>query len=216
MGTGTIVGLAIIGGSLALVAAMKAYRRHLAGKAAGRGRGEEEPPPTDEFLVEPLGTEVVLWGCGHEAPARYRHNFYGTRLEPKDEVFEKRERCGDCAHGWFGTCVIRCVLCGHAIFPGEPVAVYRDMRRFRKAWKTYADREKTAVIGCMRGNCCPSGGFFCGHWTGEGIDSPFRTGSAVGDALANPGKMIVTNIGPDGTTVDTVDLDPGGGPDEAA
>lgn len=184
---------------LIAAAAALALSRLLRGARVRNGpreaeRSSEERPPSDECRVIPLTDELVRWACGHDAPARFRHDFYGTVREPKDEVFEEKEDCGDCMLALNERFVIRCVLCGHAIFPGEPVAAYGDDRRFKKTWKTYADEERTVVIGCMRWDCCPSGGFFSGTWTGRGIKSPFKTGSAAGDAFA-AGEPVFVNIG---------------------
>jgi hypothetical protein len=55
---------------------------------------------------------------------------------------------------------------------------------------------KGSYLGCMRMNCCPSGGFFSGHWLGHnrgGFRSMYDGDSAVVESFRT-GKVIVMNF----------------------
>lgn len=160
---------------------------------------ENSPPETsqrpsvftdEEFVLEAKNTKEVNYNCGHKGPYKFTLMILGEDCTPKKKYFKDRPFCPDCIR----SVIIRCALCGNPIFPGSPVARYGDMKDFKGEWKTYADEEETVVIGCMGWDCCPSGGFFSGHWTGEYIDSPFEYGSVAAEAFAT-GKVVSGTIG---------------------
>jgi hypothetical protein len=89
---------------------------------------------------------------------------------------------------------IPCARCGEEIHPGDAVASYRMEKAAAQegAFRT----PKGSYLGCMRMSCCPSGGFFSGHWLGHnrgGFSPMYDGGSAVSEAFRT-GKVIVMNF----------------------
>ncbi len=156
----------------------------------------EEPPPrpdpTDTLACVGESGWKVKFACGHKAPRRFKIDFYGEVREPAKEVLKRRERCGPCAAAWLKDISIRCALCGCAILPGEGVAAYADDPSYKEAWKTRIGSDKDGVLGCMGWDCCPSGGFFAGHWTLDGFRPAYAHGSAMSEAIAT-GKPVIGN-----------------------
>ncbi|MEK7181089.1 MAG: hypothetical protein AAB738_02005 [Patescibacteria group bacterium] len=73
----------------------------------------------------------------------------------------------------------RCARCGLVILPGMAVALYgQESEGLRLDIATNIDG---AIIGCMRWDCCPSGGFLAGHWSEQGFQPLFQgqTGAEV-------------------------------------
>jgi len=155
------------------------------------GEHEELPEPTDELRVEPLSDELVTYKCGHRGADRYLLNAFGEELMPGEESLAAREKCPECLTADARANIIRCALCGHHIMPGEPVALYVDDGGFNPKWMTKLGRD---VVGCLRWDCCPSGGFFSGHWDGEKVLPAFgEYGSAVEQAFKT-GQVVCGNI----------------------
>lgn len=154
------------------------------------------PTPTDTCTVENKMGQEVEYKCGHRHAERYVLSLFGEIIEFKDVSFAKRELCADCNLARLRLGLIRCVICGFAIWPGDPVAVYADSRKFKKEWKTTVSKDKKdRVIGCMRWECCPSGGFFSGHWMGNHFAPAFTTGSAAAEAFLTGKPVLVNSIG---------------------
>ena len=63
---------------------------------------------------------------------------------------------------------IKCCFCSKKIYPGSPVAVYAISSRGIN-WEVAVKLDEHQVIGCLRSDCCPSGGFFAGYWTVNGF-----------------------------------------------
>jgi hypothetical protein len=145
-----------------------------------------EPP--QNFFEAPISYEpstklnVMFTKCGHLGPQRASLNFWGNIRE-----FEIKRRIWDTLKSVFGLrpiqynevpcpeCIfksmkehaVRCALCGTGILPGEGVALYHSsgpIPHFELATKV-----GKCVVGCLGWNCCPSGGFFSGHWTEDGF-----------------------------------------------
>lgn len=156
----------------------------------------EEPPPKPEptdtlAAVAPSGWKV-RHACGHRYPKKFKMDFYGDVRTVSSELLKKRERCGDCMAAWLKEISIRCVLCGGVILPGDGVATYMDDASFKEAWKTRIGKDGLGVLGCLSMDCCPSGGFFSGHWTLEGYRPAYAHGSAMAEAMAT-GKPVIGN-----------------------
>jgi hypothetical protein len=100
--------------------------------------------------------------CGH----RDARKFILTVKGVKSVKIVGSDKCPVCALREFVETTIRCALCGLPIFQGEPVALIgKDCDGVRADAVHSGDN---AVI-CMRMDCCPSGGLFCGHWDGKDI-----------------------------------------------
>lgn len=155
----------------------------------------ENPQPantaftTSEFVIEPTSPKQVYYHCGHKGPKKFTLTILGKECTPKKVYFKDRPFC----HACLRASIIRCVLCGNPIYPGSSIAAYGDMEDFKEEWKTYTTEEKHSVVGCMSMECCPSGGFFAGHWTGQEVNSPFAHGSAAAEAFAT-GKVVSGTI----------------------
>ncbi len=175
-------------------------RRRLAAPA---DESDVLPEPTDVLGVKMREGDLVPYKCGHTAHERFTLDFYGIEAAPTDERLAERADCPDCEIERVRRTSIRCALCGHVILPGEPVALYVDDRKLfkKEAWKTLADGH---VVGCMRWDCCPSGGFFSGHWTPQGFRPAFAHGSAVAEVFAT-GKAIIVGDSSDPSTIKTID-----------
>lgn len=82
---------------------------------------------------------------------------------------------------------ILCPMCGVPIFAGEPVATYGltggDPDTPYMQFATRVEHNPSVLVCCMGRNCCPSSNFFAGIWSGEGIISPYATGTALGDLM---------------------------------
>jgi len=134
--------------------------------------------------------------CGHEDSIYFEISVFGSVLGMKQESFQTDE-CGACTLKSTGLDTsIRCCMCGHPIMPGDGIALYSGFNKpDKQAWKTpyvMVANEKR-WIGCLNMNCCPSGGFFGGHFTKDGIRSAFGGNVAAVEALQS-GKLVIGNI----------------------
>lgn len=111
------------------------------------------------------------YACGHKGPPIFGLIIYGEVIKTTEK---QEDYCPDCALRVLKNKTIFCCLCGLPIQPvGHPVALYdSESADVVKSKATFLD-ERT-VIGCMRWNCCPTGGFFAGHWTEDGFKPAFR------------------------------------------
>lgn len=127
------------------------------------------PPSNDEIAITAVDATIKRYDCGHDGPSQYSLNVYGDGAMISGE---KTPLCPECIIADVKKMVIRCCSCGLPIFPGNTVALYSFHRSFkhRKIAKTIDG----ALIGCMRWDCCPSGGFMAGHWTKDGYKSLFN------------------------------------------
>ncbi len=150
------------------------------------------PEPTDDLRVEPTSDEMVAYECGHRGAKTFTLNAFGDKFPAPDTMLAERKRCPDCETADVRAVIIRCAVCGHGIFPGEPVALYSDDARFNEKWKTKIDQ---GVIGCMRMNCCPSGGFFAGHWSGKEFVPAFGDTRSVAEEVFRTGQTILVSDG---------------------
>jgi len=152
------------------------------------------PEPTNEIIFVANSTELIDYDCGHEGPVDFDYDIFGERVDTDtDKLREEHDRCPECIVVEMREIIIRCVLCGHAILPGSPVAVYAGGKGMRK--KIAVRAPDGGYIGCMRWDCCPSGGFFAGHWTGKDFRPAFEHGSAAAETFAT-GEVVSGNIGP--------------------
>lgn len=150
---------------------------------------EEKPAATDDFLFVAQSSESIEYACGHSGPRKFVINLYGQIREPNDEFFVERKMCPVCFIDSLRKVTIRCGVCGNAIFPGEPVAAYANNDSFNPKWLTLTPNG--SVIGCLRMDCCPSGGFFAGHWSGERFESAFSGGLSAAETVFQTGKTIM-------------------------
>lgn len=161
--------------------------------ASTGGNEKPMPEPTDELAVVNRQGKRVHYACGHDDHVMYSHNFFGEVLTLTKKILAKREKCAECMLADVKPHIIRCAACGFAIMPGESVALYADNGKFNPKWaKTVGEGERRNVIGCLRWNCCPSGGFFAGYWTEQGFEPAFGGESAIA-AVLRSGRTIITN-----------------------
>lgn len=118
--------------------------------------------PTDKCLVLTGGRFKRKFKCGHYGMWWFKISIFGS----VSEKIHQKEYCPDCFIKWYKERTIFCSLCGLPIFPGEGVALYdKNSEGVREDSYSVGN----SVIGCLRMNCCLSGGFFAGHWTEEGF-----------------------------------------------
>ena len=152
-------------------------------------RGMPEPKG-DTIEAVPDSDERIAFDCGHTGPVRFHYVIFGEAFETDEARLRKEhKRCPDCIVAEMRQEIIRCALCGHFILPGDSVACYGSGSDIRDEWATRTP--DGGYIGCMRWDCCPSGGFFAGHWQGrEGFKPAFEHGCAAAQAMAT-GETIV-------------------------
>lgn len=130
----------------------------------------DHDPSVIDWILEPNRPDIrITRGCGHKGPFWFRLRVYGTTLKSTRKT--RREQCPDCQVEELKQVAIRCCVCGLAIIPGDEVAEYDAQSLTPKDYEFPVI--EGAAVGCMRYDCCPSGGFFCGHWNGDGIDYYF-------------------------------------------
>jgi hypothetical protein len=142
------------------------------------------PKSTDECNYTAHSSFEIEYSCGHKAPSAFSLNLWG------EESFEFKDThlCPDCWLNRFKEHTTRCVLCGLPIFPGEGVALYSEkspdlmLKQGTKVGESY--------IGCLRWDCCPSGGFFAGHWTEEGFKPLYPEGLTAAELTFKTGSVI--------------------------
>ncbi len=157
--------------------------------------GESQPDPDilsealhDEVRTIPASEEMHDFPCGPRGPKLYHLDVYGKVVHNNGNVPDK---CGQCCVEWFRSITCRCALCGLVILPGDAVALYRPSRKFKKERVTEV---KSGVLGCMRWDCCESGAFFAGHWTGEGFKSAFGDGMTAVEKCFATGQVVVSDM----------------------
>lgn len=105
--------------------------------------------------------------CGHSDSRRFR-----VKAFDREEVrVSQHEHCPTCFIAYVKKHTIFCGLCGLSIMPLDQVALYSYENEDKNQIPENATYHNKSVIGCLRPNCCPSGGFFAGHWTTKGFKS---------------------------------------------
>jgi hypothetical protein len=136
--------------------------------------------------------EIVAYRCGHDGVADFSADIYGEVFAPRPEVLQAREKCPECMLAQLLAGTIRCAICGLLIPPNDPVALYRKCGKER----SYAYAVGDKVIGCLRDDCCPSGGFYAGRWSGKEFVPEFR-GRTIADEAFRTGKPQSADLPPD-------------------
>jgi len=156
-------------------------------------REEPKEPPRaahDEIRAIAASAKQRKFPCGHRGPKLFDLDLFGEVLQSNGKSPDK---CGDCFAAGVRRSVCRCSLCGRAIWPGEGVALYGPSNQFKTEWNTEV---ASGSIGCLRMDCCPSGGFFAGHWTGQGFKPAFGDGAtAVEQAIRTGQDVYVADAG---------------------
>lgn len=146
------------------------------------------PKSTDVCVVSNESEEQRTYACGHEGSATFRLNMYGI----ESAKFDQRERCPACWVARVEKYVARCALCGLPIFPGDGVALYHESSPGLR--RDIGTKIGDSFAGCMRWDCCPSGGFFAGHWTEEGFRSAFPDDRTAAGTAATTGKVVIPDV----------------------
>lgn len=110
----------------------------------------------------PQKFEVTLWGNeqhGYELPAKFISGVI-KKTAAKDFL------CPRCHFERMKDGAIRCCLCGGSILPDDGIALYAATSAGVHETATIIDG---SAVGCLRMDCCPSGGFYAGTWSGESI-----------------------------------------------
>lgn len=124
------------------------------------------------------------YGCGHVGPSSYRLLGFGKDLPPLPATLQMnlRDTCPKCQARTLSRLVAKCSLCGRAIMPEEPIALYR-LSETEDGRKLDGTRFLDASVGCLDWECSLGGVHFAGHWTGHGIDEAFGNGQTLHDAV---------------------------------
>lgn len=137
------------------------------GVAVSVGPEKETLPPTnDHVTVERCSPSSRIYPCSHLGPEWFALNIWGL----KSFEFKKNERCAVCEIKRIKKYCIRCAVCGLPICPGDGVALYHNSSPDILPSATVIG---DSVLGCMRWNCCPSGGFYAGNWMLDGFVPAF-------------------------------------------
>ena len=140
----------------------------------------EERDPIAVELEEVSATTLIFTKCGHTGPAHFRIKIWDDTLEFKvpESVIKKsgtKEHvagiCPECFAVKIGQTAIRCCKCGKTILIDDPVSLYPKGSDVVN--NDIAEYAEEYAIGCLRIECCPSGGFFAGHWTTIGFKPAF-------------------------------------------
>lgn len=144
----------------------------------------EALPKTDDRLeIVSRSGPIKRYECGHDGASSFNLHIYGEEMAG----VEQDKSCPDCALVSVQKHFIRCALCGLYIGPGDGVVLYAGSRSIKKETAT---KVEMGYLGCLRWDCCPSGGFFAGHWTKTGFKSAFIGGTAAGEAMRT-GKAVI-------------------------
>ncbi|OHA70307.1 MAG: hypothetical protein A3D64_00405 [Candidatus Wildermuthbacteria bacterium RIFCSPHIGHO2_02_FULL_49_9] len=168
--------------------------------------GESKPKRPNFFddetieFKETVGLTLLFRECGHHGPEGFMFNIWGnskslktapTRITRENGQAHAEGVCPKCYFEQLKQAAIRCCLCGYAILPGDGVALYhKNSKGINKAVITLVDDN---AIGCLLWDCCPSGGFYGGHWTAEGFQPGFAGGTMAAEALRS-GEPVVTTV----------------------
>ncbi len=145
---------------------------------ASASSGDVPPLPRadDKMEIIIVSPKPRLYGCGHLGAKSFKLHTYGEVTKDLRDC----ECCPVCQLERFKKFTIRCALCRLIILPGDGVALYGQEGPVHMG---IATKVGTAVIGCMRIACCPSGGFFAGNWTEEGFKSKFESNKTAAEQV---------------------------------
>ncbi|MEK7620145.1 MAG: hypothetical protein AAB413_02825 [Patescibacteria group bacterium] len=163
------------------------------------------------FTVQPLddGQSSVVAGCGHTMWREERMVLGDQTVRTSNPNFSlvlaraprwlqrffAPKRCVLCQFKAEFDAAIQCAYCDEVIFRGDPVSIYEPADELPEGFEARATHTAGGFVGCMCMDCCPTGGFFAGHWVGNGVRSPFSAGSAAAQAFTS-GDVVVSDIGP--------------------
>jgi hypothetical protein len=148
-------------------------------QAGDLAQPDKLPLSHGNMLVKEASETTRKYACGHEGPEWYVLDVYGQETVK----IEKKDLCPECKMADYKKYVIRCAACGLPIAPDQSVALYANNTEFFD--QSIVTKVGDSVIGCMRWNCCPSGGFYAGNWTEEGFKSAFDGDTAAEQAATS-------------------------------
>lgn len=147
------------------------------------------------FTVEPLdeGQPSVVARCGHtqwrletlildgQVLRRSNPNFSTRvgRLPSWLHRFFAPKQCTLCRFKDQLEAAIACAFCKGVIYRGEPVSICMPVGKLPEGFRARATQTPSGFVGCMSEDCCPTSGFFAGHWVGNGVRTSFSTGTAA-------------------------------------
>jgi hypothetical protein len=147
------------------------------------------PTATDQIIIVENSTFQRWYPCGHRGPRWFVLDTYGERTKK----IKGNERCSVCETARLKKYCIRCSVCGLIILPGDGVAMYHKSSPGIKL--DIATKVGDSVVGCVRWDCCPSGGFLAGNWSEQGFVPRFKEGiTAAEHASHSQGMVVVEHI----------------------
>ncbi len=148
------------------------------------------PQATDAFAIVECGRFTRTYECGHRGARWFVIDTYGLRTKK----IHRKDLCPECTLALFKKHIIRCALCGLRIAPGEGVALYSARSQdIKRDIATLVGED--SVIGCLRWDCCSSGGFFAGNWSEDGFIPRFGGRTAAGEAMTTGEQFAVGDTG---------------------
>lgn len=149
----------------------------------------------DEIKVVPLKSKTIKYGCGHGGPEKFNIDFFGDCMKPNFKGKEKLRECPTCRLMDLKKLTIRCAACRLSILPGEGVAIYLNDEHFDQTIAhKIQEGDVVRVLGCLRMDCCPTGGYFAGHWTEQGFKPAFDEGRSAASEAFTTGKVVISNV----------------------
>jgi hypothetical protein len=148
---------------------------------------EKKPLPQydDRFeIIERSNWFPRKYNCGHMGARWFRIHAYGE----ESKKIRQKENCPECFLADVRQHIIHCCLCGLPIVPGDPVALYGGGEDIKLDIATVLSGG--SIVGCLRWDCCPSGGFFAGHWTENGFQSAFNEGRSAAEECMATGEVV--------------------------
>ncbi len=131
---------------------------------------DNRPPATDQFAVIEESGELIRYLCGHMSPLCFALDLYGTVTRMDHQGHEKPSCCGACAIERLRAAVIRCVICGHPIMPGNPIMAYEKTEGMQFERCTFIrEAAPQVVVGCLDWRCRATMGVQYGYWMGTRI-----------------------------------------------
>ncbi len=185
----------VIGISLAACALLILGFR-LAQRRVSRTAHKRPLQATETCTVTPLRDDQATFTCGHTGAAKFLHNFYGEEYEVNEQVFTKRDLCGECLLRETLVASIRCAVCGFIIMPSDGIALYNDNEHFRQDKTVTGTDDDRSAIACVRMGCCPSLGAFAGHWTHTGFAPAYDGGRTAAEQAVVTGRPVIMSDGP--------------------
>jgi len=121
--------------------------------------------------------------CGHRGPKLFDLDLFGEVLQSNGKSPDK---CGDCfAAGVRGRSAAVLSAASHLARRGRG-----PLRPQQPVQDRVEHRSRLRIHRLPAHDCCPSGGFFAGHWTGQGFKPAFGDGATAVEQAIRTGQDV--------------------------